>query len=297
MAQGNLLLANALLEGGSAAFEPALEESLRALDRLGQPRHRYIAATRRAAMLLLRGELGAADVAVADAAALGSSILEPDAENVRMSQQLELVRARASAHDLLRFAEVATEHWTGAPTNAHAVAAGFCARAGDLTAARRHAAIVADLGSSAADRSYFWSVGVRELAVAAVALDDRPLCEALLADLVPIAATCGVNGAVVAFAGSHGHTAGLLAAHLGRAEADGLLADAAAVYERLGAIAFLDELRVLVLIARGRSNDEIVAELMVSPATVRNHITRIFQKLQVRTRAQAIVRARDAGLA
>jgi DNA-binding CsgD family transcriptional regulator len=35
---------------------------------------------------------------------------------------------------------------------------------------------------------------------------------------------------------------------------------------------------------------------MVSPATVRNHITRIFQKLQVRTRSQAIVRAREAGL-
>jgi len=52
-----------------------------------------------------------------------------------------------------------------------------------------------------------------------------------------------------------------------------------------------------VLIARGLSNDEIVADLMVSPATVRNHITRIFQKLQVRDRAQAIVRARNAGLA
>ena len=44
------------------------------------------------------------------------------------------------------------------------------------------------------------------------------------------------------------------------------------------------------------SNDAIVAELMVSPATVRNHITRIFQKLQVRTRPQAIVCAREAGL-
>ena len=179
---------------------------------------------------------------------------------------------------------------------------------------------MADLGSSAADRSYFWSVGVRELAVAAVALDDRPLCEALLTDLSSIAATCGVNGAVVAFAGSHGHIAGLLATHLQRAEATAFLADAAAVYERLGATVFLEELRaqwsaqataaarafpeltareeeVLVLIARGRSNDEIVAELMVSPATVRNHITRIFQKLQVRTRSQAIVRAREAGVA
>jgi DNA-binding CsgD family transcriptional regulator len=319
VAQGNLLLANALLESGSAAFEPALEESLLVLERLGQPRHRYTAATRRAALLLLRGDLEAAESAIHEAAALGASIREPDAENVRMSQTLELVRSRARAEELLQFAVAATEHWRGAPTNAHAIAAGFCARAGDLPTARRHAAIVADLGSSATDRSYFWSVGVRELAVAAVTLDDRPLCEALLADLAPIAGTCGVNGAVVAFAGSHGHVAGSLAAHLGRAEATAFLADAAAAYERLGAPRFLNEVQlaqelstdrpvrafpqltareeeVLVLIARGMSNDAIVAELMVSPATVRNHITRIFQKLQVRTRPQAIVCAREAGL-
>ena len=149
VAQGHLLLANALLESGSAAFEPSLEESLRCFDRLGQPRHRYIASSRRAAMLLLRGDLEAAEVAINDAAALGGSIREPDVENVRMSQRLELVRGRAAAEELLLFAAAATEHWTGAPTNSHAIAAGFCARAGDLTAARRHTAIVADLGSSA----------------------------------------------------------------------------------------------------------------------------------------------------
>ena len=319
LAQGNLLLANALLEAGSAAFEPALEQSLILLDQLGQPRHRYTAATRRAAVLLLRGDLEAAAPAIYDAAALGASIREPDAENVRMSQQLELIRSRAEPEELLQFAAAATEHWTGAPTHSHAIAAGFCARAGDLAAARRHAGIVADLGSSATDRSYFWSVGVRELAVAAVALDDRPLCEALFTELAAIAATCGVNGAIVAFAGSHGHFAGLLATHLGRPDAAQFLAQAAAVYERLGASGYLDDARaalaeatteparafpqltareeeVLVLIARGMSNDAITAQLVVSPATVRNHVTRIFQKLSVRTRAQAIVRAREAGL-
>ena len=319
-AEGNLLLANALLESGSAAFEPALDQSLRLFDQLGQPRHRYTAATRRAALLLLRGDLDAAEAAIDDAADLGSSIREPDAENVRMSQRLELVRARARPDGLLEFADAAVAHWTGAPIHAHAVAAGFCARSDDLPAARRHAAIVADLGTWRADRSYLWSVFVRELAVAAIALDDHALCQELLADLAPIAATCGVNGAVVAFAGSHGHVAGLLASHLGVATADRFLADADAVYERLGANAYLADLRalpqkttgrrsrpfpgltareeeVLVLIARGLSNDDIVAELVVSPATVRNHITRIFQKLHVRNRAQAIVLAREAGLA
>lgn len=320
LAVGNLLLANALLESGSVAFQTALEESLRLFDQLGQPRHRYTSATRRAALLLLRGDLDAAESAIEAAADLGSSIREPDAENVRMSQRLELVRARGRPEGLLQFADEAVAHWTGAPIHAHAVAAGFCARSNDLPAARRHAAIVADLGTWRADRSYLWSVFVRELAVAAIALDDRALCEELLDDLNPIAATCGVNGAVVAFAGSHGHVAGLLASHLGVASADALLAAAAAVYERIGAAAYLADVQaathesaghrarpfpgltareeeVLVLIARGLSNDDIVAELVVSPATVRNHITRIFQKLQVRNRAQAIVLAREAGLA
>ncbi len=320
VAQGNLLLANALLESGSAAFEPTLAESLRMLDQLGQPRHRYTAATRRAAMLLLRGALTDAESAIEDAANLGSSIREPDAGNVRMAQRLELVRARAIPDELRGYAEAAVQHWTGAPLHAHMVAAGFSARAGDLAAAHRHTDIVADLGSWRADRSYMWSVGVRELAVAAISLDERPLCEELLADLSPIAETCAVNGAVVAFAGSHGHIAGLLASHLGDPAADGLFVAATAAYERVGASELLAELQsrrqqpssvlphpfndltpreeeVLVLIARGLSNDDIAAKLVVSRATVRNHITRIFQKLHVRSRAQAIVLARDAGLA
>jgi DNA-binding NarL/FixJ family response regulator len=56
------------------------------------------------------------------------------------------------------------------------------------------------------------------------------------------------------------------------------------------------EVEVLDLIARGRSNTEIATQLYVSPKTVRNHISNIFTKLQVADRAQAIVRAREAGL-
>jgi DNA-binding NarL/FixJ family response regulator len=56
------------------------------------------------------------------------------------------------------------------------------------------------------------------------------------------------------------------------------------------------EHEVLELIAAGRSNAEITASLVLSPKTVRNHVSNIFSKLQVRDRAEAIVRARDAGL-
>jgi DNA-binding NarL/FixJ family response regulator len=53
---------------------------------------------------------------------------------------------------------------------------------------------------------------------------------------------------------------------------------------------------ILALIAEGQSNAEIAQRLALSGKTVRNHISNIFSKLQVADRAQAIVRARDAGL-
>jgi pimeloyl-ACP methyl ester carboxylesterase/DNA-binding CsgD family transcriptional regulator len=55
------------------------------------------------------------------------------------------------------------------------------------------------------------------------------------------------------------------------------------------------EREVLALIARGLSNDEIAEQLVVSAATVRNHITRIFRKLGVRDRAQAVIVALEGG--
>lgn len=55
------------------------------------------------------------------------------------------------------------------------------------------------------------------------------------------------------------------------------------------------ERELLELIAQGRDNAQIAATLALSEKTVRNHITHIFDKLAVESRAQAIVRARDAG--
>ena len=63
----------------------------------------------------------------------------------------------------------------------------------------------------------------------------------------------------------------------------------------------LDELTpreraVLEGIAEGQDNTEIAASLGISEKTVRNHITRVFDKIGVEHRYQAIVRAREAGL-
>ena len=53
---------------------------------------------------------------------------------------------------------------------------------------------------------------------------------------------------------------------------------------------------VLGLMATGASNTEIATRLFLSDKTVRNYVSSIFSKLGVRDRAQAIVRAREAGL-
>ncbi len=56
------------------------------------------------------------------------------------------------------------------------------------------------------------------------------------------------------------------------------------------------EHEILALIAHGHSNEQIAEQLVVSIKTVRNHVSTIFSKLQVADRAQAVVRAREAGL-
>ena len=56
------------------------------------------------------------------------------------------------------------------------------------------------------------------------------------------------------------------------------------------------EVEVLELIALGHDNRRIARELVLSEKTVRNHITHVFEKLQVTSRAEAVARARDAGL-
>jgi DNA-binding NarL/FixJ family response regulator len=56
------------------------------------------------------------------------------------------------------------------------------------------------------------------------------------------------------------------------------------------------ELDVLRLMARGRRNDDIAAELVVTNQTVKNHVTNIFRKLNVDTRVEAVLYALSSGL-
>jgi DNA-binding NarL/FixJ family response regulator len=57
------------------------------------------------------------------------------------------------------------------------------------------------------------------------------------------------------------------------------------------------EREILALLARGKSNPAIAAELSLSVKTIANNVSNIFSKLQVADRSEAIIRARDAGFA
>jgi hypothetical protein len=243
-AQALLLSATAQLENGSAAFRAALAEYVHVAEKLLQPRHNYMLLTRQAALALLDGDIEDGDRLSREAAAVGDAVGDSDTGNVRMSQRLEIVRARADPDELRRTAAEAVRWWIGAPAHAHAVAAGFLARAGDLTAARREVDTVLALDDWRADRSYLWSVFVGELAAAAIALHDQALCELLLNDLKPLADTCAVNGALVCFMGAHAHRIGLLQAALGDpARAGDSLRRAIDIHRRLGARIWEEESR------------------------------------------------------
>lgn len=79
------------------------------------------------------------------------------------------------------------------------------------------------------------------------------------------------------------------------AGAAGALAPAAELRERVAALTDRER-EILVLVARGLSNDQIGEQLFISPATVKTHLARIMAKTASHDRAQLVMLAYEAGL-
>ena len=56
------------------------------------------------------------------------------------------------------------------------------------------------------------------------------------------------------------------------------------------------EREVLALVGRGMSNSEIAKHLVISPATAKTHVARLFSKLEARDRVHLVIAAYEAGL-
>jgi DNA-binding NarL/FixJ family response regulator len=56
------------------------------------------------------------------------------------------------------------------------------------------------------------------------------------------------------------------------------------------------ESEILELLAQGLTNTAIAEKLVLSPKTIRNQVSTIYSKLQVATRSEAVIKAREAGL-
>jgi DNA-binding NarL/FixJ family response regulator len=126
--------------------------------------------------------------------------------------------------------------------------------------------------------------------------DDAAVYSALRAGargyLLKSSSPAEISRAVRTLADGDGVFDGAVVDQINRHLTTGGRASSTAVFPQLSA----RERDVLELIARGLSNPEIADHYVLSLKTVRNHVSNVFTKLGVATRAQAIVVAREAGL-
>ncbi|HXJ28258.1 MAG TPA: hypothetical protein VNH17_21250, partial [Streptosporangiaceae bacterium] len=233
--EARLLAATDRLELADPAFRAELDEFLRLAATSRQPRFRYAALVRRAALALLAGRLEEASQLIGQAEILGEECGEPGVRDVRYDQGWDLLTAQG------RLGELAGTLPEMFPDPESVQARGSRAQVLIAAGARDEAAEVVapllDRGPEVMPANHQRLIGLAYAAEVTAALGIVPAAERIYLALEPFADRAVVSGVTVTFKGAVAHHLGVLAAVLGRtAAAASHLEQAVATHDRLGAV-------------------------------------------------------------
>ncbi len=235
--EARLLAATDRLELADPGFRAELDEFIRLAEASRQPRFRYAALVRRAALALLAGRLAEAERLIGQAGMLGEECGEPGVGDVRYDQGWDLLTAQG------RLGELGGTLPEMFPDPESAQARGARALVMLASGARAEAAeVVAPLlkaGPETIPPGRQQLLGLTYAAELSAAFGVVPMAERLYAALLPFQDETVVSGAAITFKGAVAHYLGLLATVLGQAAtAARHLERAVAAHDRLDAAAW-----------------------------------------------------------
>ena len=234
--EARLLAATDRLELADPAFRAELDEFLRLAATSRQPRFRYAALVRRAALALLAwSRLEEASQLIGQAEILGEECGEPGVRDVRYDQGWDLLTAQG------RLGELACTLPEMFPDPESVQARGARAQvliaAGARDEAAEAVAPLLDRGPEVMPANHQRLIGLAYAAEVTAALGIVPAAERIYLALEPFADRAVVSGVAVTFKGAVAHHLGVLAAVLGRTAASAShLEQAVAIHDRLGAV-------------------------------------------------------------
>ena len=233
----------ALVELADPRAEAALREVETYADRSGQPHHRYLALSRRAALTLVAGDLVEGAAQVEQARELADALGEPDAAAVHLTQMVTIGQLRGGALGLGRVAREHDGPVMPAELAPHERAFRQLADGHrDTAAVTLRAGVGGEMAAMFRWRALAEAALVIEIAVATGATD---LCDSRYRDLRPYAGGLVVIGGVVSVLGPVDLFLGLAAAAMGDpVAARQHLTDAAVLADRFGAFTFSTRARV-----------------------------------------------------
>jgi tetratricopeptide (TPR) repeat protein len=233
--EARLLAASDRLELADPAFRAELAEFLRLAEASRQPRFRYAALVRRAALALLEGRLAEAGRLIGQAEMLGTECGEPGVRDVRYDQGWDLLTAQGRLGDLGgTLPEMFPDPQSPQARGSRAL---VMLAAGARSEAAEAVAPLLNAGPEMIPPGRLRLLSLAYAAELAAAFGAGPVAERLYAALLPLEDETVVSGAAVTFKGAVAYYLGLLAAVLGQsATAARHLERSAAIHDRLGAV-------------------------------------------------------------